>query len=74
MIKPINFKYRLLVDEKLKNGSRLTMYHFPDDINMFATFVNTGSRYEIFKDYTYKQKPDFKVINVQLSELNHLLL
>lgn len=73
MFKPINFKYKLLVDEKLKNGSRLTMYHFPDDINMFATFVNTGSRHEVFKDYTDRQKPGFKIINGLAHLIEHLI-
>lgn len=73
MVKPINFQFKQIVDEKLKNNSRLTIYHFPDDISMFSTFINTGSKYEVFKDYTIDSKPKIKIIDGLAHLIEHLI-
>ncbi len=43
IIKPIHYPFKILLHEKLKNGSTLTIYDTNQGKSMFSMFVNSGS-------------------------------
>lgn len=72
-VQPLNFNYELLLDTTLKNNAKLTIYNYNDDTGLFANFVNVGSKYEVFNDYSNKEKTDIKIISGLAHLIEHLM-